>query len=85
MNEGWKCPQCGACLAPWVDKCDHARIQPIASGTYPDWAGKPSTTGEEIPISVPTVWTYPYSGQWTTKSWAHETSDNVQRCGGSDA
>ncbi len=22
MNEGWKCPGCGTCYAPWVPKCD---------------------------------------------------------------
>ncbi len=22
MNEGWKCPECGTCYAPWVPKCD---------------------------------------------------------------
>ena len=21
MNEGWKCPGCGSCYAPWVPKC----------------------------------------------------------------
>ena len=23
MNIGWKCPQCGACLAPQVTVCNH--------------------------------------------------------------
>lgn len=22
MNEGWKCPSCGKCNAPWVASCD---------------------------------------------------------------
>jgi len=22
MNEGWICPKCGKCLAPWVRECD---------------------------------------------------------------
>jgi hypothetical protein len=22
-NEGWVCPDCGQCNAPWVDACDH--------------------------------------------------------------
>lgn len=22
MNEGWKCPGCGSCYAPWKAKCD---------------------------------------------------------------
>ena len=22
MNEGWQCPGCGACYAPWVPKCE---------------------------------------------------------------
>lgn len=21
MNEGWKCPECGRCYAPWVKMC----------------------------------------------------------------
>jgi hypothetical protein len=21
MNDGWKCPGCGACYAPWVPSC----------------------------------------------------------------
>jgi len=21
MREGWKCPECGQCYAPWVPKC----------------------------------------------------------------
>jgi hypothetical protein len=21
MNEGWKCPECGRCYAPWVSTC----------------------------------------------------------------
>jgi uncharacterized OB-fold protein len=44
MSEGWKCPGCGSCFAPWVAKCDTCgqmipsvifRILPTAEATTP--------------------------------------------------
>jgi hypothetical protein len=34
VSDGWKCPGCGACFAPWVDECSHCAPWPVQlSGT----------------------------------------------------
>jgi hypothetical protein len=35
MQEGWKCPNCGKVMAPWIDHClANCHIKAVSSDTY---------------------------------------------------
>ena len=46
-NQGWECPRCGACYAPWVAKCSTCAVRisvtastgPICGCTQTDTGG----------------------------------------------
>lgn len=31
MNQGWQCPGCGRCYAPWWNRCIECQPKPVAS------------------------------------------------------
>ena len=45
MSEGWLCPKCGKCLAPWREECDHV-IRTRFEFTIP--AGTPEPKPERV-------------------------------------
>ena len=35
MREGWRCPGCGTCYAPWMPKCEKCPREVKAQPLYP--------------------------------------------------